>query len=353
MAVEVTVIKSTAVELGFFQQFAATMPEWFQQGGMVMWLLLFTSFLVTIVSLERTFSWISYHLKKEHFAINDCFASLNKNDKQQALICCQSLDTPALNMLQQGINSLPFSPQQRIQSYAKHQVSLMLQGQALLRSAVFIALLLGFLGTVLGLIDTLNTLNQQGNNDLSTLLGAIANALIASALGLSVALFAFIPYKIFQTQANKLKDHLQNISSEFSYICQQKSLITNQISEIMALQEQRFSAKTQTTETVAEQSEMPYHYEFKEGSDEVNVSLHKDMKDLHKTSQSSLIDMYKDQLQQPNRKKKKKKKNDDAPSSLFETHQNAVDEEQELYGVDEVKLQEQQETAHLKKTKNL
>jgi len=350
MAVEVTVIKSTAVELDLFQQFAATMPEWFQQGGMVMWLLLFTSFLVTIVSLERAFAWLSYRLKKEHFAINDCFASLNKNEKQQALICCQSLDTPALNMLKQGINSLPFSPKQRMQSYAQHQVSLMLQGQALLQSAVFIALLLGGLGTVLGLIDALSTLNQQGNNNLSALFGAIANALIASALGLSVALFAFIPYKIFQTQANKLDAHLQKISSEFGYICQQKSLITNQISEIMALQEKRLSGKTQATETVAEQSEMPYHYEFKEGSDEVNVSLHKEMNDLHKTSQSSLIDMYKDELQQPS---KKKKTDNDAPSSLFETHQDAVDEEQELYGIDEVKLQEKQETAHLKKAENL
>lgn len=350
MAVEVTVIKSTAVELSFFQQLAASMPEWFQQGGVIMWLLLFTSFLVTIVSLERTFSWISYLLKKEHFPINDCFASLNKNDKQRALIFCQSLDTPALNMLKQGIKSLPFSPKERMHSYAKHQVNLMLQGQAFLRSAIFIALLLGFLGTLLGLIDTLNTLHQAGNNNLSALFGAIANALIASALGVSVALFAFIPYKTFQHQANKLDAHLQKISGEFNYICQQKSLITNQISEIMALQEKRLSSATQTTETVAEQSEMPYHYEFKEGSDEVNVSLHKEMKGLHKTSQSSLIDMYKDELQQS---PKKKKRTNNAHSSLFETHQDAVDEEQELYGVDEVKLQEQQETAHLKKADNL
>ena len=78
MAVEVTVIKSIAIEASFFQQIASTMPEWFQQGGVVMWLLLLTSFLVTIITLERTSSWITYQLKKEHGLINDCFASLNK-----------------------------------------------------------------------------------------------------------------------------------------------------------------------------------------------------------------------------------------------------------------------------------
>lgn len=352
MAVEVTVIKSNAIDLNFFQQLTAAMPEWFQHGGVVMWLLLLTSFLVTIVSLERAFSWVDYLLKKEHFPLNDCLAYLNKNEKQQALLCCQKLDTPALNMLKYGINSLPFSPHQKMNAYAKNQVNLMLQGQSLLRSAVLIALLLGFLGTTFSLVDSLNTLSQQNNNSLSALLGEISHALIATAAGVSVALFAFIPYQIFKIQADKLRDHLQNISGEFSYICQQKSLITNQISEIMALQEERLSTSLHATETVAEQSEMPYHYEFKEGSDEVNVSLHKEMKNLHKTSQSSLIDMYKDELNKAP-KKKKKKHDVNAPSSLFEVHQNAVNEKQELYGVDEVKLQEQQEIASIERAKYL
>ncbi|PKF63130.1 MotA/TolQ/ExbB proton channel family protein [Psychromonas sp. psych-6C06] len=349
MAVEVTVIKSTAVDPTLLQQVAGTMPEWFQQGGMVMWLLLLTSFVVTIITLERASAWVTYLLKKEHFLINDCFAALNKNEKEQALLCCQNLDTPALNMLKHGINSLPFSPKERMQSYAKHQVNVMAQGQPLLRSAVIIALILGLLGTILGLVDSLNSLSFQQETSLAAISGAVAHALIASASGLCVALFAFIPYKTFQTQSNKLNDHLQKISGDFDYICQQKSLVTNQISEIMALQEKRLSEAISTTETVAEQSEMPYHYEFKEGSDEVNVSLHEEMQDLQKTSQSSLIDMYKEELSASPRKRKK---GVNGPSSLFEMYKSAVNEDQELYGVNEVELQEQQETAHLKKVEN-
>lgn len=345
MAVEVTVIKSTAVDLNLFQQITATMPEWFQQGGIVMWLLLLTSFFVTIVTLERIFAWTVYAIKKEHFLINDCFASLNKREKEKALIFCQTLDTPALNMLKQGINILPFPPKEKMLSYAKQQVSIMSQGQSLLHSAALIALLLGGLGTILGLIDSLNKLSLQQVETLSPIIGAVAQALIATAAGLCVALFAFIPYKIFQSRVANLNQHLQDVGSEFSHICQQKSLITNQLSEIMKLQEKRLSGvQSEASDTVAEQSEMPYHYEFKEGSDVVNVSLHKDMQDLHKTSQSSLIDMYKNELNIPT----KKKVADDAPSSLVEMYESAVNEEQELYGINEVELQEQQETAHLK-----
>jgi biopolymer transport protein ExbB/TolQ len=301
MAVEVTVIKSTTVDPTFLQQVSASMPEWFQQGGVVMWILLFTSFLVTITTLERTFSWSNYLMKKEHSLINDVFASLNKNEKEQALIFCQTLYTPALSMLKHGIETLPFSPKEKMDSYAKMQISILSQGQSLLRSSVFIALLLGCLGTLLGLINSFNTLNLMGVETISTVVGALSKALISMASGLCVALFAFIPYKIFETQLQKLKQHLENIGCEFNHICQQKNLITNQLSEIMKTQEKRLTteANDNETETVAEQSEMPYHYEFEEGSDEVNVNIHEDMQNLNKTSQSSLIEMYKNELNTP------------------------------------------------------
>jgi biopolymer transport protein ExbB/TolQ len=347
MAVEVIVIKSIAVDPSFLQQISASMPEWFQQGGVVMWLLLFTSFLVTIISLERIFSWTAYLMKKEHSLINDVFASLNKNEKEQALIFCQTFYTPALSMLKHGIETLPFSPKEKMDSYAKMQISILSQGQALLRGSVVIALLLGCLGTLLGLINSFNTLHLMGIETISAVVGAISDALISMASGFCVALFAFIPYKIFQTQLQKLKQHLENIGSEFNHICQQKHLITNQLSEIMKTQEKRLTneANDNQTETVAEQSEMPYHYEFKEGSDEVNVSIHKEMQDLHKTSQSSLIDMYKNELNTPT---KKRKIANDAPPSLLDMYKNTVNEDQELYGINEVELQEKQETAHLK-----
>lgn len=347
MAVEVTVIKNTVASPTIMQQIVASMPDWFQLGGEVMWLLLFTSFLVTIVSLERTFSWFSYLNKKERPIINDIFASLNKKEKVQALIFSQRIQTPAVLMLKRGIEILPFSPKEKMHSYAKVQVGSLSQGQTLLASAVVIAILLGFLGTALELIYSLNNISQMNANANSALIGAIANALIPLATGLCVSLLAFIPYKIFQTQLQKLQQHLEGIGSEFSHICQQKQLITNQLSEIMKLQEKRVAetADDKETETVAEQSEMPYHYEFKEGSDEVNVSLHKDMKDLHKTSQSSLMDMYKNELNVPI---KKRKVADNAPPSLLDRYKDSANEVQELYGINEVELQEQQETAHLK-----
>ena len=306
-----------------FQAIQQTMPQWFQQGGIVMWLLLLASFLTTIVTLERIFVWISYHLKQERFALNDCFASLNRHQKMHALQFCKKLDTPALNMLAHGINALPFSPHEKMQSYAEKQISLMSRGQSLLDTVITLAPMLGILGTVLGIIDSFHILSLQGVENPTAVVGGIAQALISTAMGLSVALLALLPYNLFRSCIQKLTLHLETVGSEFYHICHQKSLITNQASKIMQMQEQSLNSSTDSkaqTDTVAEHSEMPYHYEFKDGSDEVSVSLHDEMLDLNKPTQASLLDMYATDI----------------------VHEN------EFYGVDEIKLQEQQETAHLK-----
>ncbi len=309
-----------------FQEIQHSMPQWFQQGGIVMWLLLLAAFLSTLVTLERLFVWARYHFKAERFPLRDCFAALNQQQKLQALQSCRTLDTPALNMLAHGIQALPFSPNEKMESYAEKQISLMSRGQSLLDTVITMAPMLGILGTVLGIIDSFNILSLQGVENPTAVVGGIAQALISTAMGLVVALFALLPYNLFRSFIQKLTLHLEGIGSEFYHICQQKTLITNQASEIMrihAASQKDSTAKDSETATVAEHSEMPYHYEFNEDSDEIQVNLHEEMANINKTTQASLLEMY----------------------------SGGKDDQQEFYGVDEVKLQELQEKAQLSKTR--
>ena len=277
-------------DASIFQTIQHTMPQWFQQGGVVMWLLLFASFLSTIVTLERLFIWINYFLKQERFSLRDCFAALNLSEKTQALQFSQQLDTPALNMLEHGINALPFSPNEKMESYAEQQISQMSRGQSLLDTVITMAPMLGILGTVLGIIDSFNILSLQGVDNPTAVVGGIAQALISTAMGLVVALFALLPYNLFRSFIQKLTLHLEIIGSEFNHICQQKSLISNQVSK--NAQEVCLDVNDVKTDTVSEHSEMPYHYEFKKGSDEVKVKLHTDSEHIQKPTQASLLEMY-------------------------------------------------------------
>jgi len=194
-----------------------------------------------------------------------------------------------------------------MESYAEKQISYMSRGQGLLDTVITLAPMLGILGTVLGIIDSFNILSLEGVENPTAVVGGIAQALISTAMGLSVALLALLPYNLFRSFIQKLTLHLESIGSEFYHICHQKQFVkANNEAELVT---------SEQTETVAENNEMPYHYEFKADSDEVDVSLHEEMQDIHKTTQASLVEMY----------------------------SNDVENSDEFYGVDEVKLQAQQE----------
>jgi biopolymer transport protein ExbB len=64
--------------------------------------------------------------------------------------------------------------------------------------------LLGLLGTVLGMIRTFNTLNSGGVGDPAALAGGIAEALITTAAGLSVAIPALLGYKFLRGRVANL-----------------------------------------------------------------------------------------------------------------------------------------------------
>lgn len=300
MSLDSTLDSLTSVSI--FQTIQQTMPHWFQQGGVVMWLLLLASFLSTIVTLDRIFIWLHYHFKKERFPLRDCFAALNQQQKAEALKFCQQLDTPALNMLAHGIKALPFSPNEKMEAYAEKQIGKMSQGQTLLDTIITLAPMLGILGTVLGIIDSFHILSLQGVENPTAVVGGIAQALISTAMGLVVALLALLPYNLFRSLIRRLTLHIEGIGAEFYHICHQKSLITNQNSEIVRMQQASLDEKKEIAPqnaTVAEHSEMPYHYEFKKDSDEINVSLHSEMSNIDKPSQASLLDMYTEHIDTP------------------------------------------------------
>lgn len=262
-----------------FQEINQSMPHWFQQGGIVMWLLLLASFLTTTVTLERLFVWTFYSSKKERFAIHNCFASLNRLNPKEAQQFTQSLNSPASNMLKEGLRALPFPANEKMENQAEKELSRMSQGQSLLDTVITLAPMLGILGTVLGIIDSFNILSLQGVDNPTAVVGGIAQALISTAMGLCVALLALLPYNLFRSFLQKLTLRLETVATEFNHISQQKRLVTKEVSPIVKDQEKSLLTPTNNTD----RSETPYYQKFTASGEE------------KKTSASSLMEMFEEE----------------------------------------------------------
>jgi biopolymer transport protein TolQ len=74
--------------------------------------------------------------------------------------------------------------------------------------------LIGLLGTVLGVIDAFIGITVSGSGNLSAVAPGVAEALIATAAALAVAIPAVFGYNIFASQVNRLESELENFGSE-------------------------------------------------------------------------------------------------------------------------------------------
>ncbi|MEG3755992.1 MotA/TolQ/ExbB proton channel family protein [Psychromonas arctica] len=268
------------------------MPTWFQQGGSVMWILLLLSIITNVIVLERLFFWFIYSLQKERFVVQECFASLTRQQKTEALLACQSLKTPALIMLQEGINLLPLSPKERMDYAQKVQINHMSRGQKLLRSAMFIAPILGVSGALLILAQSLDMFSQQQIRDTAIIIPSIAKSLIPLVSSVAILLFILMPQQLFRALLIKQTLHLENIRHQFNHICMQYRLVQT-TPEVFTDEKE---VVKQENKTVSEQQEMPYHYEFSDETGEVNVALHEQTEAIKQVPHSAIAKMYNQEL---------------------------------------------------------
>ncbi|MCD6574965.1 MotA/TolQ/ExbB proton channel family protein, partial [Candidatus Aerophobetes bacterium] len=85
----------------------------------------------------------------------------------------------------------------------------------ILGTIVTVAPLIGLLGTVMGMIKAFNVIALQGTGEPGALAGGISEALITTAVGLSIAIPSLIFYNYFMHRTDKIVRQFEKISSEF------------------------------------------------------------------------------------------------------------------------------------------
>lgn len=85
--------------------------------------------------------------------------------------------------------------------------------------------LIGLLGTVLGVIDAFVGIASKGSGNIGAVAPGVAEALIATAAALSVAIPAVFAYNIFAARLNKIEGQLESIGSELIALMVREGMI--------------------------------------------------------------------------------------------------------------------------------
>jgi biopolymer transport protein ExbB len=170
-----------------------------QKGGPAIWPLLFLSILSIGTIIERLWFW-SIILRGERKTADQILEAARRDWDEATHLARQFTAQPMGRFLYTPLrlaNKEPEIFRLALEASADEELNSMRRGHKVLEAVIAIAPLLGLLGTVLGLIQSLTGLNG-GTSSLANVPNGIAAALISTAVGLIVAIVSLAFYRLFQ-----------------------------------------------------------------------------------------------------------------------------------------------------------
>lgn len=173
-----------------------------EKGGVAMWPLLVLSILALGTIFERIWFWASL-LFKERETVNRVLDAATSNMQVAREIALEARRQPIGRYLFAPLRLANPDPEVfrlALESAADDELASMRRGDKLLEAVIALSPLLGLLGTVLGLINSLGNIriSDLGTASTAGVTLGIAEALISTATGLIVAIVSLAFYRLFQ-----------------------------------------------------------------------------------------------------------------------------------------------------------
>ncbi|MFH1119597.1 MAG: MotA/TolQ/ExbB proton channel family protein [Bacteroidota bacterium] len=188
------------------------------KGGWIMLPIALMSVIAIYIFIER-YIVINRASRDEHNFMNNIRDFIHNGRIDSALSLCKNNHTPIARMIEKGIIRIgkPLNDiNAAIENVGKLEVSKLEKNMAALATIAGAAPMLGFLGTVTGMVQAFYDMSMAGNNiDIAMLSGGIYQAMITTVAGLIVGIMGYICYNILVARVEKVVFILEARATEF------------------------------------------------------------------------------------------------------------------------------------------
>lgn len=188
------------------------------KGGWIMIPIGILSVMAVYIFVERYFAIRSAAREDKNF-INSIKDYILNGKIDAALALCRSNDSPVAAMLEKGISRLGRSLSDvntAVENVGKQEIAKLEKGLPTLATIAGGAPMIGFLGTVMGMIEAFYNMSMAGNNiDVSLLSSGIYTAMVTTVAGLIVGIIAFFAYNMLVSRVEKVVNLLEVRTTEF------------------------------------------------------------------------------------------------------------------------------------------
>ncbi len=189
-----------------------------------MWPLLACSIVSLTVVIERIIFWIRITMRRDDSLTERLFNKTEAGDFEGAVEEGRESSSMAARVLVAGLAHRDYGLIQSMESAASGEIESMKRGLGILDTIITLAPLLGILGTVAGIIESFDLLGQAGIENPQAVTAGIAQALITTATGLSVAIVTLLPCNALMHRVEKVTRYLEKITTHFE-ITYRKGLV--------------------------------------------------------------------------------------------------------------------------------
>src|SRR6266851_1240095 len=116
---------------------------------------------------------------------------------------------PIARVLQAGLEYRQRSPGSAMEAAAQAEVRRVKAYLPVLDTIITLAPLLGLLGTITGMISAFGIVSDAGLGQPQAITGGVAEALIATATGLCIAIMTLLPYNYFRSAVDHLTERIE------------------------------------------------------------------------------------------------------------------------------------------------
>ncbi|MGH7845303.1 MAG: MotA/TolQ/ExbB proton channel family protein [Candidatus Binatia bacterium] len=185
------------------------------KGGPVMAPLLLCSIVSLAITIERLFFWKGMRSKD---SLEEMLRLVERRDFAAALKVGQLSKVPGARVLVAGLRHRNPSVTKALDVAAQAEIPLLKSRVTVLDTIVTLTPLLGLLGTVIGMIGSFDIMSVAGIGQPHAVTGGVAEALIATATGLLIAILTLIPYNYFSNRAEREVEQMEYYGSRLELL---------------------------------------------------------------------------------------------------------------------------------------
>lgn len=193
------------------------------QGGWVMIPILILSLISIYIMMERYLAIKRASQNPESF-MNQVKGLILKHDLQGALLLCGQTRTPIARMIEKGIKRIgqPLKDiETSIENVGKLEVTKLEKNISVLGIIAGIAPMLGFIGTIIGVIKIFYAISASGDFGIAQISGGLYTKMVTSAAGLIVGIIAHVGYHYLSLMVDRVVFKMENNAIEFTDLLQE------------------------------------------------------------------------------------------------------------------------------------